>query len=231
MNLRQKLYDFIFTNKNFPTSTANLYLKFLQKLEVNTKILDIGVGTGVYFENEDCVKIIKEKNIQIYGIDINESDIKLANKKIIKNNLSSNVSVEYRDLFDVDDFNVYDTIVFSESYPVIEFNLMFLMLNYILREKSYKNKVFFINNITENPTRFQRMVKPRLKYLLCGIDFGRFVTPTDMMNMFKKLKINDSNIKFEKLSSVTINYNLFRDKIKIPGCDFVMHQYLVTINS
>lgn len=61
MNLRQKLYDFIFTNKNFPTSTANLYLKFLQKLEVNTKILDIGVGTGVYFENEDCVKIIKEK--------------------------------------------------------------------------------------------------------------------------------------------------------------------------
>lgn len=226
MNLRQKIYDKLFGNLELSISTTNLYNRFLEKLKNDIKILDIGVGTGIYFENKNCVKLIKEKNIKIYGIDINRKDIELANKRIIENNLIENISVEYKNLFDIDNFNDYDIILFSESYPVINKELMFSMLNYIFNEKHYKNNLMFINNLVDNPTFTQRF-KPYLRYILFGIDFGRVVTLLDMEDLFNKLNLKIKNI--ELLASSTINYALFRDKIKLPGLNFEMKQYLISI--
>ena len=57
--------------------------------------------------------------------------------------------------------------------------------------------------------------------------FGRLVSTDDMMSMFTSVGI-ESNVTFELLASSTINYALFRDKIKIPGWNFPMKQYMIT---
>lgn len=36
------------------------------------RVLDVGVGDGIYFTNPKVVSLIKEKNFKIYGIDIDE---------------------------------------------------------------------------------------------------------------------------------------------------------------
>lgn len=226
MLIRQKIYDKIFGDEKVSTSTTNLYKLTLEKLDNNLKILDVGVGTGVYFENENCINLIRSKNLQIHGIDISKDDINLAKLKIEKHNLTQNVFVEYRNLFDIKNIKDYDIILFSESYPVIPENLMFEMLNFIIQSE-FKNTIMFINNLEDNPTFLQKY-KPYLKYIMFDIDYGRLVSKNDMESLFVLLGIN--NIKYELLASETANYALFKGKINLLGLNFQMKQYLITVN-
>jgi hypothetical protein len=229
MLIRQKLYDKLFANELNDASTTNLYKLTLEKLDDNLKILDVGVGTGVYFENKECINLIKSKNLKIHGIDINKDDINLAKSRIINNDLNLNVFVEYKDLFELKNINDYDVIIYSESYPVISKDLMFKMLDFIINKNKFKNKLIFINNIEDNPTFIQQNIKPYLKYFL-GIDFGRLVTKNDMKETFNYIGINENFVTYELLSYDTPNNIFFRNKIKLPFFDFKMNQYLITVN-
>ena len=228
MNLRQKLYDHLQGDVNLPTSTTNLYYSFLQKMKQDTKILDIGVGTGIYFEDHRCIKLIKEKNIKIVGIDINKPDIELASQRIIESDLGMNVEAKYVDLFEYDgNLNEFDVILFCESYPIIPEELMVKMLNHILHVKGFKGTLSFINNLEDDPTWVQA-IKPFLKHILFGAEmFGRLVSRNDMEKVFIQAGLNKGNITYELLAASTINYALFRDKIKFPFWNFPMKQYLI----
>jgi protein-L-isoaspartate O-methyltransferase len=229
MNLRQKLYDHLFGDVNLPTSTTNLYYSFLQRMKQGTKILDIGVGTGIYFEDSHCTKLIKEKNIKIVGIDINKPDIELASQRIIESDLGMNVEAKYVDLFEYDgDLNEFDVILFSESYPVIPRDLMKKMLMFIVHSKGFSGELVFINNVEDDPTWVQKNTKDLLKYVMFGIEFGRLVSTDDMMGMFTSVGI-ENEVTFELLASSTPNYALFSDKIKIPGLNCEMKQYMISV--
>jgi len=114
MSLRQKLYDHYFGDVNLPMSTPNLYYQFLQRMKHNTKILDIGMGTGIYFSDQRCVDLIRSKNIKIVGIDINEADIILASKRIQSAHIGDHVEAKFMDLFEYsEDLYRFDVILFS----------------------------------------------------------------------------------------------------------------------
>lgn len=227
--LRQKIYDKLFGDLELPTSTSNLYYKFLEKLKNDVKILDVGVGTGIYFENENCVKLIKEKNVKILGIDINQDDIELASQRISTINMEKSIEVRCIDLFKFDiDLNEFDIILFSESYPVISKDLMNKMLMYIVELNGFSGELIFINNIEDNPKWLQKNFKRFLKYIMFGIDFGRLVSTDDMIEMFTSVGI-ENEVTFELLASSTPNYALFRDKIKLPGLDCEMKQYMISV--
>lgn len=229
MNLRQKLYDHLFGDVNLPISTTNLYHSFLQRMKQGTKILDIGVGTGIYFEDPRCIKLIKEKNIKIVGIDINKPDIELASQRIIESDLHIHVEAKYIDLFEYDgNLNEFDVILFSESYPVIPRDLMKKMLMHIVHSKGFSGELVFINNVEDDPTWVQK-IKPNLKYVLFGFEFfGRLVSTDDMMSMFTSVGI-ESNVTFELLASSTPNYVLFNDRLKLPGLSCLMKQYMIIV--
>lgn len=229
ISLKQKIYAKLFGDENSPISTTNLYLKFLEKIQNNSKVLDVGVGTGIYFKNKKCIDLIRKKNISIYGIDISEDDINVAKKIIVDNNLISYVSVEYKDLLDVEHINQFDLIVFSESYPVIPESLMKDMLNFIINENKFLGKVYFINNIECKPNKIKKIIKPLMKYALFGVDFGRLVSLNEMENLFKSVGFN-KNLECEFLSSSTPNFILFKNKIKIPGFNYELKQYLISID-
>jgi len=197
----------------------------------NTKILDIGVGTGVYFEDQRCIELIRSKNIKIVGIDINESDVKLASKRIVSSCIWDRVYVRCVDLFQYDvDLNEFGVILFSESFPVIPEDLMVKMLNHILHVKGFKGSLMFINNLENNPTRTQRM-KPFLRYVMIGIEFGRIVSHDDMSRVLIRVGVKEKNIEYELLAKSTVNYALFRDKINFSFCELQMKQYLISAKS
>ena len=229
MNLRQKLYDHLFGDVNLPISTTNLYYSFLQRVKQDTKILDIGVGTGIYFEDPRCIKLIKEKNIKIVGIDINKPDIELASQRIIESDLGMNVEAKYVDLFEYDgDLNEFDVILFSESYPVIPRDLMKKMLMFIVHSKGFSGELVFINNVEDAPAWIQK-TKPYLRYFLFGFEFfGRLVSTGDMMGMFTSVGI-ENEVTFELLASSTPNYALFRNRVKLPGLNCEMKQYAISV--
>lgn len=228
--VRQVLYDRLLGDKNLPTSTPNLYKFFLQQIDYNSKILDVGVGTGIYFENEDCIKLIKEKNIKIYGIDLLEEDINLSKERILKNNLESNVDVNFKNLLEIDNLNDFDIILFCESYSVINENLITLMLEYIIKSKKFNKKICLLNNIEDNPSFLQKNIKPYLKYIIWGTDFGRVISKSNIYNAFKIFDINSDKITFKLIASSTISQMLFSDKFKIPLIDVNMKQYLISID-
>jgi ubiquinone/menaquinone biosynthesis C-methylase UbiE len=197
----------------------------------SVKILDVGVGTGIYFKDSRCIELIRSKNIKIVGIDINESDIKLASKRIVSSHVCDRVEAKFVDLFQYDvDLNEFDVILFSESFPVIPEDLMMKMLNHILHIKGFKGSLFFINNIEDNPKLLQR-VKPFLKYFMFGVEFGRIVSKDDMQRVFKQAGLKEKNVSYELLANSTISYTAFRDKIKIPFWNFTMKHHLISAKS
>ena len=231
MNLRQKLYDHLFGDVNLSISTPSLYYSFLQRVKQDTKILDIGVGTGIYFEDPRCIKLIKEKNIKIVGIDINRPDIELATRRIEVSKLEGYASAKWMNLFEYDgDLNEFDVILFCESYPVIPRDLMRKMLMFIVHSKGFSGELVFINNVEDDPTWIQKNTKDLLKYVTFGIEFGRLVSTGDMMGMFTSVGI-ENEVTFELLASSTPNYALFRNRVKLPGLNCEMKQYAIFVKT
>lgn len=228
VTFRQTAYDKLFGNKNLEISTPNLYKNFLKTLDINTKVFDVGVGTGVYFEDQDCIKLIKEKNIQIYGIDIVKEDIEIAKKRIIDFKLQDHVKVEFKNLFEFNNFNEYDTLIFMESYPVIDQELIVSLIKHIVRN-NYNKKIQFINNIEDNPGFIQKC-KPYSKYFGLQNQFGRLVSSKDIKQTFLIAGIEENKIKIDFLASATANKALFNDKIKLDAFSFEMKQYLISID-
>jgi len=225
--IRQYIYDYLFGYHDNPISTPNLYYEFIKRLNDNQTLLDVGVGTGIYFCNKKCISLIKKKNIKIFGIDINKSDIDLAKKRIISHNLENYVSVENVDFLTLN-LNRFDSILFCESYPVIEKSLMKKFLQHIYNNNKYANNIYFINNIEDDPSIIQK-IKPYLKYFFMGNDlFGRLVNKHDMLSLLND-QFHLQNILFEVIGQSTINYLLFKNKIKIPGLNFNIKQFLVTV--
>lgn len=228
VRFRQRMYDYLFGGKNSPTSTPSLYKKFLERLPNGSRVLDVGVGTGLYFDDRDCVELIKRKGITIHGIDIVDEDVQIAKRRIARNCLSESVVAVTDDLFKIKNFNGYDVILFCESYPVIDKDLMITMLQHISC-RGFKKTVLFINNIEDNPGPVQRF-KSYSRFFGLKFQFGRLVSSEDMMDTFEKLNFDKSGISIELLSSATLNKVLFNDWIKLKGFQFEMKQYLISVN-
>ena len=68
--IRPLLYDILF-GLPIDVATPNLYRTFLSQVKENSQILEIGIGTGLTLEKN--ANLIRSKNIQIHGIDIDDS--------------------------------------------------------------------------------------------------------------------------------------------------------------
>lgn len=170
MNITSKIYNFWLDNKIY--SNSNLYKEIFKNIPKNSKILEVGIGTGVYLT--ECANIIKEKNISIDGIDINKDYIKSCKNEIKKNNLDKYVKAHIEDLlkYKIDKF---DYILFVQTYPVIDNMIMNRMLNYLKNSPSKDAEIIFVHNLVDNKNTFKEYIKPKMKYII-GIDFGKLET-------------------------------------------------------
>ena len=88
--IRSLLYDTLF-GLPIEVATPNLYKVFLETVEENVNILEIGIGTGITLEKN--ADLVKKKNIKIHGIDINDSYLQACQLRVENSNLKNNVTL------------------------------------------------------------------------------------------------------------------------------------------
>ena len=198
-----KIYDFAFGDLNFDLATPNLFMHVIEQLNPNSHVLDFGCGNGICYTNRRIKQIIESKNLKIHGIDINQAYIKKCIKRIKTMDLKKNVMAEYKDLFTLiidKEADKYDYIVLSESAPLIDDELLNMMIKH-MKDKLLKKdgQIIFINNLTENSSKFMVWIKPLFKYII-SIDFGRILCRRNFENFAKQ---NDMNLKFELITKMS----------------------------
>lgn len=176
--IRSKLYDSLF-GLPIDIATPNLYREFLETIEENVCVLEIGIGTGITLERN--AQLIKSKNIKIHGIDINESYLNACAERVEKHDLKHHVTLELNDVIESKiEENKYDYILFMESYPVIPKESLKPIVKKALRIMKPDSKLVFIHNLVEQNewNLFRALIKMNLKKVTT-VEFGRLVIRSD----------------------------------------------------
>lgn len=174
---------FFFYNLLIGEYTIILYRNFLERIPENSVVLDIGIG--------NCYSLLKnkqiliEKKIKIVGVDIDSDSINLAKKIIKANDMDNYIQVYCQDIFTFDNSQKFDFIYFSNSYSVIpEINkMMNFTYNNFLKESG---ELVLSTTLDSRFSNFKDVVKPFLKRICLGIDFGRFITIDNFINDISK---------------------------------------------
>lgn len=150
--------------------TIILYKNFLKSIPDNSTVLDIGIGNGyALIQNSD---LIIKKNITILGVDIDQASINIAKKCIKENKLETNIEVNCLNIYELTTDEKYDYIYFSNSYSVIPG--INEMMNFVF-DKFIKDdgKIVLSTTLDNRSNYLKELVKPKLKHILLGIDFGK----------------------------------------------------------
>jgi len=172
--IRALIYDTIF---GIPTAVATpvLYRTFLNHVPPGSKILEIGIGTGItLWSNAD---IIKEKQLQILGVDIDKSYASLCTLRIQRKNLEDLVQVKVCNILELQlQTESYDYILFLESYPVIDKAIMDLIIDKLRYIVKPTGKICFVHNLVEQEewTITKAAIKSNL-YKFTTVEFGKLI--------------------------------------------------------
>jgi len=176
--IRPLLYDMLF-GLPFDVATPNLYRVFLSRIKENSRVLEVGIGTGLTLEKN--ADLIKSKNIQIHGIDIDDSYLAACQARVAKANLYEHVTLELNDILDVElAADHYDYVLFMESYPVIPRESLELIIRRLRRIVKSSGRIVFIHNLIERDewSIGRALIKANLKKFIT-IDFGRLIIRAD----------------------------------------------------
>jgi ubiquinone/menaquinone biosynthesis C-methylase UbiE len=179
--------------------TQELTRLLLQDIPENSTILDIGIGTCYsYCQNAD---IIKERNIRIVGIDIDEAYILTAKHALIDARLEDWIELMCIDIYITDlDKRTFDYVVFSDSYSVI--SNVNNMLRYCER---FMNRVgYMIITSTLFDTYHQNVdfIKQNLKYVSI-VEYGTMMLKQDLETyIIEDRHSDDYEFKLVKTMSV-----------------------------
>lgn len=188
---RAEAYNYICGKDWGDVSTPSLYRKALDYFPKGSKILEVGIGTGMCLsENSD---IIKQKNLNIVGIDIDDEYIQKCKQTIQEAGLSDFCSAETKDLFDVED--KFDYVFFMESYPVIPREIM---KNMLFKAQSLTHVTFgnlvLVHNLCDSGGVLWKVIKRNLKYVV-GADFGRVTSTKDWESFLKEMQFESRTKK------------------------------------
>ena len=81
--------------------TTKWYKAVLNRIDRDSNILDVGIGTATALLNN--IDIVKSKNLNIIGIDYDSKYIDKAKQSITKNGSNNNINVYCKSIYDVDD--------------------------------------------------------------------------------------------------------------------------------
>lgn len=241
--IKNKFYDYFFGNTDIAISTPRLFESVLNKCSKNSNIMDFGCGNGIYYKKDFIKKQILDKNFKITAIDIDYQSVKICKDRIKKNNLSNYINVLCENIlnYKIDEKDKFDYIIFTESLPLINNNLLkeilIYMNKYLIKENG---KIIFINNLVDNDhPRIVTFIKPYLKYFIL-IDFGRIINKNEIEEIAnyinKKFEINlISKNKIYELSLINLivwkKYNFIYKLINkyIINLDYDIKQYEIIL--
>jgi alpha-N-acetylglucosaminidase len=162
--------------------TRLCYQDCLQLFAPDSKILDVGIGNGVMLQNYH--HLIKEKNLQLTGLDINLDYIKHCCKLIERYSLQEQLQVLHKSVFNYEPMQDgrFDYILFSMSFMLLPEQEKALD-----RARSWlksEGKIVFFQTMFQSRSLFLEFIKPKLKYLT-SIDFGQVTYEDEFFQLLR----------------------------------------------
>lgn len=164
----------------------------LSRIPNNSRILDVGIGTATALVAN--ASIIREKNLYVKGVDIDEDYVKTANALVKTAKMSDIVEVVHASIYDYDSKGGDKSKVVKEKYDCVYFSGSFMLLPDpveaikvvvgLLRDES-RGKIFFTQTVEVVENRFLEWVKPRLSYWTT-IDFGKVTYQEQLEEVIKE---------------------------------------------
>jgi len=219
-NVQNVVYDWLWSPKN-PVSSYHAYHEILKLIPDDSKILDVGAGTGIYFSNPAVVELIKSKNLSIKCIDIDQNALEGCRARIAESGLEDRVSAECMEL--PNETARYDYVFMIMLFPLVELDLF---TKYINHARNITNSaIIAYHNLVEKKDKLLAFLKSNLKYLV-GVDFGRTTTVAEMEEYINSLGFN----KWSMSKLLTAKYSdLFKAVKYLPIFDYSFDQYLLTL--
>ncbi len=167
--------------------TAGWYRKVLDRLPTEASILDVGIGTGsALFKN---AAMLREKSLDVVGVDIDEDYVKRCQRGIWRDDLTRHVRVYLQSVYDHDG-GPYDAVYFSASFMLLPDPQA--ALRHVGTLLKPGGQVYFTQTFEEQRSRLMETVKPLLGQLTT-IEFGQVTYESDFLKTVSEggLEITD----------------------------------------
>ena len=167
--------------------THMCYQNCLEYFPSGSRILDVGIGNGIMIRRYH--DLIRSKNLQITGIDINRRYLRHCRNLIRQWNLGDHIRVQHSPVesYVPPQEQYFDYILFSMSFML--FQDQRLVLERIKPWLMPEGKVVFFQTMFKNRSPLLDFIKPRLKYVTT-IDFGRVTYEQDFFDLLNQKEIS-----------------------------------------
>lgn len=171
--------------------TARWYAAVLDRNPDGAHLLDVGIGTGgALLKNAG---LVRQKNLQITGIDIDPDYVERARSRLKNSPLSEHVQAKLESVYDHQG-GPYDAVYFSGSFMLLPEPEQ--ALRHCRELLQPEGRIFFTLTVHRDNSRWMEKLKPRLKRLT-SIDFGRVTYEQQL-----KAQIHAAGLELEEFTQL-----------------------------
>ena len=160
--MRAWIYDFMFHNLS-----KDWYRFIVNALPQNTRLLDVGVGTGSSLLSQ--VDLLKARSIHVQGIDINTQYLEACQAKIESLKVNDLIQVREQSVYDLNAPNTFDAVYFSASFMLLPQQREALRV--VKQSLSDHGLICFTQTFEKKRARLMEVIKPLL-YMFTTVHFG-----------------------------------------------------------
>ena len=160
--MRAWIYD-----RLFKKLSSNWYREVIEHLPSNSKVLDVGIGTGSSLLSQ--LDLLKQKELSWLGIDINALYLKSCQEKIDRLQAHDFVNVREQSIYDLKEDEGLDAIYFSASFMLLPDQKQALLTS--LDSLKDEGLICFTQTFETKPAPLMEKIKPLLNKITT-VDFG-----------------------------------------------------------
>lgn len=166
--------------------TDYCYQNCLEYVSNEAAILDVGIGNGVMMNNFH--ELIKIKNLNITGIDINRHYLNHCECIIRNFHLENHVEIFCKPVEDYEPplEKRFDFILFTMSFML--FKNQSMVIDRVRKWLKPDGEILFFQTMFKKKNNVLEFVKPKLKYVTT-VDFGKVTYEDEFLNLLKSKRL------------------------------------------
>lgn len=182
---RSKVYNVLILR-----TTTKWYEVVLQKLPMNSTVLDVGVGTAGALIN--CASIIKGRGLKVVGIDYDADYVMEAQRAIHEAKLEDSIQAFHKSVYVLKHKaeGSFDAVYFSGSFTLLPDPCEALR---VVRPLT-TGRVYITQTYQRKSPPLLGYIKPLLKYL-STIDFGKLTSTEESFDFFANVAPKECDMR------------------------------------
>lgn len=158
--------------------TTSWYREVLSRLPYGARVLDVGIGTGSALAG--CADVVRSKDLQVVGLDIDPDYLERCRGEMAKAGLAGHVTPLLASVYDHDD-GPYDAVYFSASLMLLPDPVK--AIAHTAGLLTPQGRLFSTQTFHHKRSAVLEKVKPML-HRVTTIHFGRVTYEHELRNAF-----------------------------------------------